>query len=49
MILVARSENKLKEIKIYLENKYNSEVMIISKDLTTSNSPKELYDEIKLK
>lgn len=47
LVIVARSKNKLKQIKTELEAKYSIEAMVIAKDLGTSNAPKEIYDEIK--
>lgn len=49
LVLVARSFDKLKEIKKDLESKYNIKVKIISRDLSNPNSPKEVYNEIKQK
>ncbi|WP_165145281.1 SDR family oxidoreductase [Marinitoga sp. 38H-ov] len=49
LVLVARSFDKLQKIKEDLENKYNIKVEAIKKDLSISNSPKELYNEIKEK
>ncbi|WP_046746169.1 SDR family NAD(P)-dependent oxidoreductase [Kordia zhangzhouensis] len=48
-ILVARTESNLIELKNELEQKYNIEITIISKDLSRPESAKELYDEIKNK
>jgi short-subunit dehydrogenase len=49
MILVARSGDKLKDIKDRLEKDYNVNVYIIEKDLSVQGSAKEVYDEIKHK
>lgn len=46
VILVARSEDKLKEIKNHLNKKYGSNVIYYVKDLTAENSVKELYDVV---
>jgi len=46
LILVARSINKLNDLKSELENKYKVQVYIIVKDLSLPNSAKEVYDEI---
>lgn len=47
LILVARSENRLFEIRDKFEEKYNIRVSVYQKDLLSDNSAKELYDEIK--
>lgn len=47
LVIVARSKDKLNELKKELENKYNINVMIIVKDLSLSNSAQEIYDEVK--
>lgn len=46
LIIIARSENKLIALKKELEDKYNVNVMVIAKDLTKSNAPKEIYEEV---
>jgi short-subunit dehydrogenase len=47
LILVARSKEKLSELKTQLEKKYSVKVMVIAKDLGKSQAPKEIYDEVK--
>ena len=47
LILVARSQDKLEALKKELEGNYPIKVRIIVKDLTSAESPKEIYDEIK--
>jgi short-subunit dehydrogenase len=47
LVIVARNQQKLKEIKSDLENKYNVQVKTITKDLSKSAAPKEVYDEVK--
>lgn len=47
VVIVARSENKLNELKTKLEEKFKVQVKVISKDLSLPSSPKEVYDEIK--
>ncbi|MBM7559148.1 SDR family NAD(P)-dependent oxidoreductase [Marinitoga litoralis] len=49
LVLVARSYDKLQRIKDNLEKKHNIKVIIIKKDLSDPNSPKELYNEVKQK
>lgn len=45
LIVVARSENKLIELKKELEETYKITVLIIQKDLTTQNAAKEIYEQ----
>lgn len=47
LVIVARSEDKLNKLKSELEDTYNTNVRVIAKDLTDSNAPKEIYDELK--
>ncbi|NQU34351.1 MAG: SDR family oxidoreductase [Bacteroidetes bacterium] len=47
LIIVARSKDKLEGIKNELETKYPIKVMVIAKDLSLSEAPKEIYDEVK--
>ena len=47
LVIVARSKDKLNELKKDLENKYNIKVMVIVKDLSLSNAAQEIYDEVK--
>ncbi len=47
LIIVARREDKLEELKAELENKYNVSVMTIAKDLTKAEAPNEIYEEVK--
>ncbi len=46
LVLVARSGNKLKEIKSSLEKRYDITVHTIIKDLTQATSSKEIYEEL---
>lgn len=46
VILVARSEDKLCEIKNYLIRKYKNNVVCYVKDLTVENAVKELYSKV---
>jgi short-subunit dehydrogenase len=46
LIVVARSENKLNELKKELEENYKINVFVIQKDLTKPNAPKEIYEQI---
>ncbi|TKG93677.1 SDR family oxidoreductase [Puteibacter caeruleilacunae] len=47
LVIVARRVEKLEELKAELERKHGVEVMVIAKDLSKAEAPKELYDEIK--
>jgi len=47
LIIVARSKNKLDNLKKELEDKHKISIMVIPKDLTQPNAAKEIYDEIK--
>ncbi len=47
LILVARREDKLAELKKEIQSQHNREVTTISKDLSKSGSAKELYDQVK--
>jgi short-subunit dehydrogenase len=45
LILVARNKSKLEELKVELEKAFKVKVHIIAKDLSGSNSAKEVYEE----
>ncbi len=45
LILVARRETRLEEIKLELESRYGIEVMVIAKDLSLESSADEIYQE----
>ncbi len=47
LILIARSEDKLNQLKAELEQKYSVNVKIIVKDLTETNATLDIYNEIK--
>lgn len=47
LILIARREYKLNELKTEIEEKYGAKVMVIAKDLALLESPKEIYNTIK--
>jgi hypothetical protein len=47
LVIVARSEDKLNELKKELEEKHSIKVTAIVKDLGLPSAPKELYDEVK--
>lgn len=46
LVLIARDEKKLKEIKNYLKVNFNIEVTLIKKDLAKLEAAKEIFDEI---
>jgi len=46
LVLVARSKNKLDQIKKALESKYRITVLVIEKDLSIKDSAKEVFDEV---
>lgn len=45
LIIIARSEDKLNELKKELEEKYKINVFVIPKDLTILNAAKEIYEQ----
>jgi len=45
LIVVARSENRLNELKKELEGTYKINVFVIQKDLTKQNAAKEIYEQ----
>ena len=45
LVLVARNQSKLEELKIELENQYKIKVYTIVKDLSVNDSAQEVYDE----
>ena len=47
LVIIARREDKLNELKQELENKYKVNVKVISKDLTIPSAPIEIYNEVK--
>jgi short-subunit dehydrogenase len=49
LVLVARSKEKLEELKVSIQKQYNTEVYLIFKDLSAPNSAQEVYDELKQK
>lgn len=49
LVLVARTEEKLLEIKEKVETVYKVKVVTITKDLTEEDAPQEIFDELKEK
>jgi len=47
LVLVARSKEKLEELKFELEKQYGISVYVIVKDLSDQYAPKVVYDELK--
>jgi short-subunit dehydrogenase len=47
LIIVARNESKLNQLKTDLEKQYNIKVVVIAKDLSNLNAPQEIYNEVK--
>lgn len=47
LVIIARSEDKLNELKKELQTKHNTSVVVIVKDLTKTNAPKEIYEQLK--
>ena len=47
LVIIARSADKLNEIKAELEEAHNCQVVVIVKDLSQVNSSQEIYDEVK--
>lgn len=46
LVVVARSEDKLQELKSALESQYGIEVMVLAKDLTQAEAPQEIYETL---
>lgn len=49
LIVIARSENKLNELKKELEQQHNIDVLVLPKDLTAPNAAKEVYELVQQK
>ena len=49
LIIIARSEEKLKQMAAELMQQYGNNVLVIAKDLTGENAAQEVYDEVKAK
>ena len=47
LVVVARRKDKLEQLKSELESKYSVNVMVITKDLSLQDAPKEVYNEVK--
>jgi len=47
LVIVARSKDKLDQLKSDIEKKYLVKVLVIAKDLTHPEAPKEIYEKVK--
>ena len=47
LVIIARNQEKRNELKTDLEEKYSVNVMVIVKDLSLPEAPKEIYEEVK--
>ena len=47
LVLVARREDRLKNLKAELENNYKVNVLVLAKDLSMLNAPEEIYQQVK--
>lgn len=47
LVIIARSTDKLSQLKKEIEEKYKVQVLCITKDLTNPTAPQEIYDEVK--
>ena len=47
LVIVARNESKLNDLKSELEEQYNINVVVIAKDLSEVKSTQEIYDQVK--
>lgn len=46
LIIIARNKEKLEALKVELVGKYAVEVMVIAKDLSASEAPKEIFEAV---
>jgi short-subunit dehydrogenase len=46
LVLVARRQDKLRELEKALSDEYDCKVMVIVKDLTAANAAQEIYEEL---
>jgi len=46
LVVVARSKDKLEELKKEIENKYGTSVKVLIKDLSDSKAPQEIFSEL---
>ena len=46
LVVVARSQDKLEELKEEIEKKYGTSVKVLTKDLSDSKAPQEIFSEL---
>lgn len=46
IVVIARSQDKLEELKTEIEDKYGTNVKVLVKDLSDPNSPQEIFTEL---
>ncbi|MGB2884053.1 MAG: SDR family oxidoreductase [Dehalococcoidia bacterium] len=46
LVIVARSQDKLEELKTEIESKYGTSVRVLPKDLSNPNAPQEIFSEL---
>jgi short-subunit dehydrogenase len=49
LVLVARSERKLNELKTELKSAHDIQALVIAKDLSTDEAPREIFNELQQK
>ena len=47
LIIIARNEHKLNQLKQEFEKKYNIKAVVIAKDLSDLSAPNNIYNEVK--
>ena len=46
LVIVARSQDRLEELKTKIEDEYETTVIVLPKDLSNPNSPQEIFSEL---
>jgi short-subunit dehydrogenase len=49
IVVVARSQDRLEKLKIEIEKKHGTKVIVLVKDLSKPNAPQEIYSELEKK
>lgn len=49
LVLIARNQAKLDELKVELEKQYGVSIYVIAKDLSEQSAPKEVFEELQAK
>ena len=49
IVIVARSEDRLEKLKIEIENKHGTKVIVVVKDLSNPNGPQEIFYDLEKK